>query len=224
MYLPSHFEEKRTDVLHGLIARHAFGTLVTLGAGGIDANHVPFEIDPGTGPLGTLRAHVARANPVWRDCSGEVETLAIFEGASAYVSPSWYPGKQEHGKAVPTYNYLAVHAYGPMRIVDDPAWLLALVERLTARYETGMATPWKVSDAPGDYIEKMLGAIVGIEIPIARLQGKWKASQNRPQADRAGVVTGLRSLAPDALHDGNADPEAMAAIVAAGLAPMREAE
>lgn len=208
MYIPTHFEEKRTEVLHELIVTQGFGTLVTLGSDGIAANHLPFELDPGDGSLGMLRAHVARANPVWRDHANAVEALAIFEGASAYVSPSWYPSKQEDGKVVPTYNYIAVHAYGPLRVIDDPAWLLGLVERLTARHEAAMPAPWQVADAPRDYIDKMLGAIVGIEIPVARLQGKWKVSQNRPAADRAGVAAGLRK------GDGGSEP--MAAAVEAG--------
>jgi transcriptional regulator len=220
MYLPKHFEESRTEVLHDLIARHPFGTLVTLGADGLDANHLPFELVPGEGPLGTLRAHVARANPVWREASGDVDALAMFEGASAYISPSWYPAKQEHGKVVPTYNYIAVHAYGPLRIVDDPAWLLALVERLTGRHESSMDKPWKVSDAPRDYIDKMLAAIVGIEIPIARLQGKWKVSQNRSEADRAGVAEGLRTLQRGGV-DAGSDAKAMAdAVAMAGAKPV----
>ncbi|HYD81706.1 MAG TPA: FMN-binding negative transcriptional regulator [Paucimonas sp.] len=208
MYIPSHFEERRAEVLHRLVAEHSFGTLVTLGSGGLGANHLPFELDPGAGPLGTLRAHVARANPVWRDCAGEVEALAIFQGPGAYVSPSWYPAKQEHGKVVPTYNYIVVHAHGPIRVIDDPVWLKALIERLTDTHEAGRPVPWKVADAPADYIEKMLGAIVGIEIPISRLQGKWKASQNRGAADRRGVAQGL-------LAAGGEQAAAMAAAVMA---------
>jgi transcriptional regulator len=191
MYLPSHFEETRVEVLHRLIREHSLGALVTLGSDGLNANHVPFEIDPAPAPFGTLQCHVARGNPVWRDFSKDSETLVIFQGAQAYITPSWYPTKRETGKVVPTYNYLAVHAYGRMRVVEDRAWLRNLVGRLTDRHEAARTVPWKVTDAPDDYIETMLGAIVGIEIPVTRLLGKWKASQNRPAADRAGVVQGL---------------------------------
>jgi transcriptional regulator len=203
MYVPSHFEEKSTDVLHGLIQSQPFGTLVTVGDGGIEANHLPFELDSAAGEFGTLRAHVARANPVWKEFSRDVDALVIFEGANAYVSPSWYAAKQEHGKVVPTWNYMTVHAYGLMRIVDDPVWLKSLIGRLTDRHEAGRFAPWKLADAPQDYIDKMLEAIVGIEIPVARLLGKWKVSQNRSGADRAGVAEGLRA-------EGGEDASAMA--------------
>src|SRR5262249_6329081 len=144
-------------------------------------------------PWGTLRGHVARANPVWRETRTDVEALAIFQGPRRYVTPSWYPTMAETEKVVPTFNYLAVHAHGPLRIVDDPAWVRRLVERLTDRYEENRPAPWRVGDAPADFIDQQLRAIVGIEIPITRLQGKWKASQNRPGADREGVVRGLRA-------------------------------
>lgn len=192
MYIPPHFEEKRIEVLHALVQAHAFGTLVTLGPEGLDANHLPFELDPATGPFGTLRAHVARSNPGWRDRSGGMDALAMFQGSHAYITPSWYATKRDSGKVVPTYNYLAVHAYGPMRVIDDPAWLRGLVQRLTDRHEAARPDPWRVADAPDEYIDAMVGAIVGIEIPIVRLLGKWKVSQNRSDADRAGVVEGLR--------------------------------
>lgn len=204
MYLPKHFEETRVDVLHGLIRAHPLGALVTAGAGGLEADHVPFEIDPDPAPFGTLRAHVARANPVWRDGAGDA--LVIFQGPESYVTPSWYPTKRESGKVVPTWNYVAVHAYGRLRAIDDPAWLRAFVTRLTDRHEARRAAPWKVSDAPGDYVDQLLAAIVGIELPVARLLGKWKVSQNRPAADRAGVVAGLEG-------DGGDAARAMAAAV-----------
>ncbi len=192
MYLPAHFEESRVEVLHQLIRDYGLGTLVTLSAGGLEANHIPFEIDPEPAPYGTLRAHVARNNPVWREFSKDVDALAVFQGAQAYISPNWYQTKQDNGQVVPTYNYMVVHASGAMTIIEDPAWLRALVGRLTDRYEASQAAPWKVSDAPADYIEKMLSAIVGIEMPIKKLVGKWKVSQNRPTVDRAGVITGLQ--------------------------------
>lgn len=198
MYLPKHFEETRIEVLHALVRSHPLGALVTLGADGLEANHIPFEIDPDPAPFGTLRGHVARANPVWRDLSRGGEALAIFQGPSTYVSPSWYPSKQEGGKVVPTWNYAVVHAYGPLRAVDDAAWLRAFVERLTNRHESGRTAPWHVTDAPADYVDKMVTAIVGIELPVARFVGKWKVSQNRPARDRAGVVARLEENGGDA--------------------------
>ena len=170
-------------------------TLVTLGAAGLDANHIPFEIDAAPAPYGTLRGHVARANPVWRDHFLDTEALAIFHGPQVYISPSWYETKKQSGEVVPTYNYAVVHAYGRLRIIDDRAWLRGLVTRLTERFESASAAPWQVSDAPLDFIEKQLGAIVGIEIAISKLVGKWKASQNRPAQDRAGVVEALSETA-----------------------------
>lgn len=191
MYLPSHFEETRVEVLHRLIREHPLGTLVTLGSEGLNADHVPFEVEAAPAPFGKLRGHVARGNPVWRDFSKDLEALLVFQGPQAYITPSWYPTKRETGKVVPTYNYIVVHAYGALRAIEDRAWLRGLVERLTNRHEAGRPQPWKVADAPEDYIETMLGAIVGIEITVTRLVGKWKASQNRPPADRDGVVRGL---------------------------------
>lgn len=191
MYLPAQFKESRVSVIHDLICAHPLGTLVTVDSSGLNGNHMPFEIIPDPAPFGTLRAHVARANPVWRDYSKEVEALVIFQGAQGYVTPSWYQTKTETGKVVPTWNYLVVHGYGPLQVVDDAAWLRAFVTRLTDRFEAERADPWKVTDAPDDYVEKMLTAIVGIEIPVTRLLGKWKASQNRTPADRERVVRGL---------------------------------
>jgi len=194
MYVPAHFEETRLAVLHDLVRNHPLATLVTLDQDGLNANHIPIELDPEPSPLGTLRGHVSRANPMWRDFSADVGTLVIFQGPETYITPSWYQTKQESGKVVPTWNYAVVHAYGPLRIVEDPVWLRALVERLTDRHEAQRAEPWEVADAPEDYIKGQLGGIVGIEIPIARLIGKWKVSQNRPDADRKGVVQGLQEL------------------------------
>jgi transcriptional regulator len=206
MYLPGHFEETRIEVLHDLIRAHPLGALVTLGPDGPEANHIPFEIDPEPAPFGTLRAHVARANPLWKAIAADGRALAIFQGAQAYVSPSWYPSKREGGKVVPTWNYAVVHAYGTLRAIEDRTWLRALVERLTDRHEARRAAPWKVSDAPAGFVEQMLGAIVGIELTVTRLTGKWKTSQNRPAADRAGVVEGL-------LADGGEAAAAMAELV-----------
>lgn len=184
MYLPSHFEETRIDVLHQVIRHRPLATLVTLGADGLSANHIPFELDSAPAPLGTLRCHVARANPVWRDYSLDTEALVIFHGPQVYISPSWYETKNQSGEVVPTYNYAVVHAYGSLKIVDDRDWLRGLVTRLTERFESASAAPWRVSDAPAPFIDKQLTAIVGIEIAITKLTGKWKASQNRPAQDR----------------------------------------
>ena len=197
MYLPEHFNESRLEVLHQLIRERPLATLITQGSAGLNANHIPCELALDPPPFGTLRAHVARANPLWRDFSESVEALVIFQGPQAYVSPSWYPTKQSTGEVVPTYNYVVVHAYGPLRIIDDMTWLRGLVRRLTDRFEATQAQPWRVSDAPDGFIENQLQAIVGIEIPLTRLLGKWKVSQNRPAIDRAGVVSEL-SKATDA--------------------------
>ena len=191
MYLPKHFEEARVEVLHDLIRAFPLGALVTLTANGLTANHIPFEIDPEPAPFGTLRGHVARANPIWREAAVDRDALVIFQGPDLYISPSWYETKAETGKVVPTWNYVVVHAHGPPRFIDDRAWLRAFVTRLTERHEAGRQTPWKVTDAPAEYIDAQLGAIIGLEIPIARLVGKWKVSQNRPPRDRAGVIDGL---------------------------------
>jgi len=193
MYLPSHFEESRPHVLRAFVASHPLGLLVTQNrAGGIDANSVPFFLDaPDDATPGVLRAHVARANPVWQEARDDVDALVVFQGPHGYVSPAWYPSKAEHGKVVPTWNYVMVQARGRLRAIDDKAWLRAFVTRLTDHHETGRSAPWAVSDAPAEFIEATLGAIVGIEIALSSLVGKWKVSQNRAAADRAGVVDGL---------------------------------
>lgn len=195
MYAPSHFEETRLEALHALIEAHPLGTLVTHDDAGLNADHIPFEIGAPTAeaPYGTLRAHVARANPLWRQAGAEV--LAVFQGPSAYVSPSLYAEKPVSGKVVPTYNYAVVHAHGVLRAIEDPAWILALLERLTAHHEAARGAPWAVRDAPPAYIDAMLKAIVGIEIALTRLQGKWKLSQNRPPADQAAVAADCAGLA-----------------------------
>ena len=209
MYLPSAFEERRPDVLQALIASHPLGLLVTQSADGeLSANSIPFmlEADPAGGP-GILRAHVARANPVWREARTDRDALVVFQGAQAYVSPSFYPTKAETGKVVPTWNYVMVQARGPLRTVEEAPWLHALVTRLTERHEADRPQPWAVGDAPADYVATMLRAIVGIELPLVALVGKWKVSQNRNDADRAGVAEGLR-------RDGTADAVAIAAELA----------
>jgi transcriptional regulator len=211
MYLPAQFHETSTPVLHELIRAHPLATLVTLDASGLVANHLPVELDAGAGPLGTLRGHVARANPMWKSYRPEVEALAIFQGPDHYITPSYYATKAATGKVVPTWNYATVHAYGALRVIDDPVWLRGIVEQLTVRYESARAAatgevPWQVSDAPEAFVETTLKAIVGVEIEIARIEGKWKVSQNRPVDDRAGVAAGLGKL------DGE-QAQAMAALV-----------
>jgi transcriptional regulator len=192
MYLPKHFEETRAEVLHELIRAQPLGLLVTLNDAGLQANPVPFLLDPDpAGGPGILRAHVARANPLWRDTRTEVEALVVFQGPQAYVSPGWYPSKAEHGKVVPTWNYVTVQARGTLRAIDDAAWVHAFVTRLTTAHEAVQAKPWAVTDAPPDFVDTMTRAIVGIEITLSALTGKWKVSQNRSAADRAGVVNGL---------------------------------
>ncbi len=191
MYLPAAFEETRRDVLGRLIADHPLGALVTLGPDGLDANHLPFEFDEAAGALGTLRAHVARANPVWRDAAAEPDALIIFQGPSAYVSPNWYPSKHEAHRQVPTYNYMVVHAHGRIVVRDDESFVRGLVARLTRRMEAGQPMPWKMGDAPADYIAQMLANIVGIEIEVTRLVGKWKLGQNKEARDRRGAGEAL---------------------------------
>ena len=201
MYVPLLFKEDRIDVLHAAIRRTGLATLVTLTADGLIASHVPMLLDAGPAPYGTLLGHIARPNPQARGATPGVQALAIFQGPEAYITPSWYATKRKDGKVVPTWNYVAVHAYGPALAIHDHAWLMALVERLTARHEAGRASPWKVSDAPADYVARRIDAIVGIEIPIVRIEGKWKVSQNQPQADMQGIVAGLSGEArPDAVE------------------------
>lgn len=189
MYVPDHFREDRTDVLHDAVRRIGFSTLVTPG---LQANHLPMLLGEGV-----LRGHVARANPVWKN--GDSEALAIFLGPHAYVSPSWYPSKAETGKVVPTWNYLTVHARGTVRWIQDAEWLRAHVSALSDAHEASREEPWKVSDAPASYIDAMLRAIVGFELTITGLEGKWKMSQNRDVADRDGVREGFAGDGNDTL-------------------------
>jgi transcriptional regulator len=191
MYLPAHFEQHDPDALAALMREHPLAALVSHGADGLTADHVPLEYDADTR---TLRGHVARANPLWRSADG-TDVLAIFRGAQAYVTPSWYPSKAATHKVVPTWNYAVVHAAGTLHAVDSAPWLLALVTRLTQHHESSRAAPWAVGDAPADYVDQMLRAIVGIEVRVTRLVGKWKVSQNRSASDREGVADGLAAAA-----------------------------
>ena len=204
MYLPKHFEQHDAAALQALMREHPLAALVTLGADGLTADHLPLVYDPAAGPHGTLFGHVARANPLWQHAQ-DTAVLAVFQGAQAYISPSWYPSKAATHQVVPTWNYTVVHAHGTLRTVDDAPWLRQFVAGLTRRHEAGLAQPWSVDDAPGDYVQQMLRAIVGIEIQLDRLVGKWKISQNRSKADRQGVAIGLRA--------GDAPAQVMAALV-----------
>lgn len=191
MYQPKHFEESRPEILHGILREHPFATLVTQSDAGPEVNHLPFVFDAAAGPHGTLRGHVARANRIWQTTRPGSEAIAVFQAAQHYISPNWYPGKAADPRVVPTWNYAVVHVHGPITFIEDKAWLHALVTALTDQHEAGRPDRWQVSDAPAEYLEKMLGAIVGIEIPVTRLVGKVKASQNRGASDREGVVRGL---------------------------------
>ena len=192
MYVPAHFKEDRVPVLHDAIQRIGFGTLVTSGSDGLEANHFPMLFEPEPGPLGALRGHMARANPQWRRIQPGAQPLAIFLGPNTYISPSWYPTKEQTGEVVPTWNYLTVHAYGEIAFIHDPVELRDHVGKLTAIHEAGRPMPWAVSDAPDDYLKDMIRAIVGFKLVITRLEGKWKMSQNRVPQDMVGVREGLR--------------------------------
>ena len=186
MYNPVAFRVSDPAVLAEAMAAYPLATLVTTGARGIDATHLPMLYRDGV-----LRGHVARANPQWQDYTAGTEALAIFTGPQHYITPNWYASKQEHGRVVPTWNYVAVHARGTLTFHHDPEWLRTFVTALTDEHERSGAAPWKVSDAPGEFIDGQLRAIVGVEMAIASLEGKWKLSQNRPEADIEGVVEGL---------------------------------
>ena len=191
MYIPPLHKEDRIDVLHDAIRRTGLATLVTLTGDGLIASHVPMLLDPEPAPHGTLLGHLARPNPQARGAAPGVDALAIFQGPDAYITPSWYATKRETGNVVPTWNYVTIHAYGPVEFFNDTERLRAIVTRLTEREEAARAEPWAVTDAPADFIDGMLKGIVGFALPISRLEGKWKMSQNRPAEDRARVIDGL---------------------------------
>ena len=193
MYIPPHFASPDTKVLHELIRTHPLGALITHGERGLDANHLPFELDAGSGEQGVLRAHVARNNPLWQEASNGDEVLVIFKAADAYISPSWYPSKQVHHQQVPTWNYSVVHAHGRIRIHDDARFVRRLLTNLPRRHESAEPAPWKMADAPREYIEAMVQAVVGIEIEITGLVGKFKLSQNKAEADRQGAADTLQA-------------------------------
>jgi transcriptional regulator len=193
MYIPAAFREEDLPTIHEEMQRIQLATLVTMTPGGLMATHLPLMLDAAAGPYGTLYGHVARLNVQWQESVAEVEGLAMFTASDAYVSPSWYPSKQETGKVVPTWMYAAIHAYGPVRFIDDPEWLRGVVTRLTDKHEAGFAAPWRVTDAPADYVNLQLARIIGVEIPISRLEGKWKFDQRATKPDRAGVMAGLEA-------------------------------
>lgn len=193
MYIPPHFREDRVDVLHDAIRLGGLATLVTMTADGLIASHLPLLVDPDPAPYGTLVGHLARANPQTSQSEPGVQAMVMFHGPDGYISPSLYATMKDTGKVVPTWNYVAIHAYGTLEFFDDPGRLLDVVTRLTERHESTRAKPWAVSDAPADFVQGMLRGIVGLALPIARLEGKVKMSQNRPAIDHAGVIEGLRA-------------------------------
>lgn len=207
MYLPSHFDEQRVEVMHALMRTHPLASLVIHTGAGLVANHIPLRVIEAPAPFGVLRGHVARANPLWKQLGSGIDALAIFQGPQSYITPSHYPTKHLTAKVVPTWNYAVVHAHGTLRAVDDAGWLRSFLEGLTDEHEAQFARPWHVSDAPDDFIAMQMRAIVGVELTITRLVGKWKMSQNRTATDRAGVVAGLRA-------QGSAQSLAVAASVA----------
>lgn len=188
MYVPAHFEEPGREALHRLIESHPLGVLVTHGAGGLDANHIPFDLDRSKGEHGTLHCHVARANPVWQELATGDEVLVVFRAADAYISPNWYPSKHEFHKQVPTWNYLVAHAHGRVTVQDDERYVRRNVAKLTHRHEAGQPVPWKMGDAPKDHIDAMVKAVVALEIGITRLVGKAKLSQNKEERDIRGAA------------------------------------
>lgn len=201
MYCPAAFRQDDLPTLHAQMRSSGLAIVTSSGAQGLQASHLPLLLAPEEGEFGTLYGHFARANPHWRDLASGAEALVVFSGADAYVHPGWYPAKAEHGKVVPTWSYIAVHARGQAEVFDEPERLLQLVSRLSDRHEQGRAQPWAVEDAPRDYIDAMLRAIVGFALPIRRLEGKWKLSQNRSEADQAGVCAGLATSASPRDHE-----------------------
>ncbi len=193
MYLPTAFREDRIDVLHTLMRAHPLATLVTAGPSGLMVNLVPMLVDAGDGGFGLLRAHIARANGQWKELAATDECLVVFQGPQRYVSPGWYPSKQETQKVVPTWNFAMVQAWGAPRLIEDPVWLRRQLEDLTRSQEGPRPEPWHVDDAPEAFVAAQMRAIIGIEIPIRRIEGKWKMSQNRTEPDRVGVALGLRA-------------------------------
>jgi transcriptional regulator len=202
VYEVRHFVEDRLEVQHELIKAHPLGLLICNDADGrLVANQIPFMLFPELGEFGTLRAHIARGNPQWTELQTVHECLVVFQGEDAYVSPNWYPSKQQHGKVVPTWNYVTVHVWGKPVAIDDPVWVKAQVDQLTEKHEATQPKPWAVDDAPADFTSSMIKGIVGIEIAISDIKGKWKVSQNRPRGDILGVSSGLFATDKNAMAD-----------------------
>lgn len=199
MYQPPHFREERLEIQHALIRAHPLGLLISSGEDGLLANPVPFLLDAAAAPKGVLRAHLARANRQWQALAAGQPALVVFQGVDTYITPSWYETKKETGKVVPTWNYAIVQVRGPVRVVEDREWLRRQITALTAEHESSRSEPWAVTDAPDDFVEAQLKGIIGIEMTIETIEGKWKVSQNRPAADREGVARGLagEGLDPD---------------------------
>ncbi len=206
MYLPKINEETRLDVLHDLIRAHPLGTWVSAEETELNVNHIPFVLDGSRGEFGTLLGHVARANPIWKASPSARASVIVFRGPQAYITPSWYPSKHQHGKAVPTWNYAVVTAQGYPQFIDDREWLYEHLAQLTDTHEASQALPWKIGDAPEEFTDKLVAAVVGVEIPVRRIEGKWKTNQNRPEPDKLGVVAGL-------LGKGDDESVAMASLV-----------
>lgn len=192
MYLPPYHRFTDRPAILSLIDAHPLGAWVCQGDGELIANHIPFLLDRTRGANGSLIGHVSRANGVWRSLTSSTPSVVMFQGPQSYITPGWYPGKTEHGKVVPTWDYVVAHVHGVARAMDDKAWLLDMLDRLTHSQESARTRPWRISDAPADYIDRLLRAIVGIEIPIDRLEGKLKLSQDEALADRIGTINGLR--------------------------------
>lgn len=201
MYMPAPFNEERPDVLYDFIEKNPLGILVANVERGLDANHIPFELDRKQGMFGMLHSHVARKNPVWQELKPEQEVLVIFRSADAYISPGWYPSKRETGRQVPTWNYIVVHAHGRAMVRDSESYVRGMVARLTRTHEAAQSKPWRMTDGPKDFIDMMLKNIVGIEIEITRLSGKWKLSQNKESRDIHGAVEGLKEQGETVISD-----------------------
>jgi transcriptional regulator len=206
MYIPKQFEELRAEAMHELIRAYPLATLVTHSSSGLNANHIPLHLSESPAPNGTLQGHIARANPLLGEIAEGIEALAIFHGPDSYITPSWYATKTETGRVVPTWNYAVVHAYGVLRIVDNASWLRAQLNALTDHNEASFPEPWSVSDAPLEHIEKIMAAIVGVEMVITKMLGKWKVSQNQPEQNQGSVISGLKA-------SGLLESEVMAALV-----------
>jgi transcriptional regulator len=194
VYIPKANEETRLPVLHDFIRANPLATLVTMGNSGMIASHIPLVLDDDNSQFGLLKGHISRANTQWKDIETAIDALAIFAGDHHYITPNWYPSKHQDAKQVPTWNYVVTHCYGPLKLIEDPQWLLAHLETLTSIHEASNPVPWKVTDAPPEFNRALLNGIIGLELPIRKIEGKWKVSQNRNAQDRQGVIEGLTQL------------------------------